>query len=84
MSIDWSKLESKPEMKLKVDGQILLDFKAKIHDLEMELVQNKKDLEKAKEIVSEKENLIDKLSSMENELKNQIANLKNIILLICG
>ena len=72
MSIDWSKLESKPEMKLKVDGQILLDFKAKIHDLELELIQHKEDLEKTQEIVSEKETsikiLTDKFSSTESEL----------------
>ena len=62
MSIDWSKIESKPETKLKVDGQILLDLRAKIHDLELELAQNKKDLEKKKENLSEKENSIQDLT----------------------
>ena len=34
MSIDWSRIEEKPEAKQKVDGRALLDLRAKITDLE--------------------------------------------------
>ena len=40
MSIDWSKVESSPETKQKVEGKVLLDLRAKIVDLEQDLYRH--------------------------------------------
>ena len=44
MSIDWSKVESSPETKQKVEGKVLLDLRAKIVDLEQDLYKTKEKL----------------------------------------
>ncbi|MCK4286231.1 MAG: hypothetical protein KAX18_08505, partial [Candidatus Lokiarchaeota archaeon] len=46
MSIDWIKAESRPEKKLSVEGKFLLDLRSKINNIEKQLAQKTKDLEK--------------------------------------
>ncbi|GAJ18320.1 unnamed protein product, partial [marine sediment metagenome] len=49
MGIDWTKIEESPKKKHSVEGNTLLDFRARIEDLERRLNQLVKELEKQSE-----------------------------------
>ena len=44
MSLEWEKIESKPDKPYKVEGQFLLDQRAKIAELEANLHETRTDL----------------------------------------
>ena len=44
MSINWVKVEEKPEKKQSIEGRVLLDLRAKINDLELKVTQLTNDL----------------------------------------
>ena len=48
MSLEWEKIESKPDKPYKVEGQFLLDQRAKIAELEANLHETRTDLEDVK------------------------------------
>jgi chromosome segregation ATPase len=48
MSLEWEKIESKPDKAYKVEGQFLLDQRAKIAELEANLHETRTDLEDVK------------------------------------
>ncbi|MFX0140762.1 MAG: hypothetical protein ACFFDN_44400 [Candidatus Hodarchaeota archaeon] len=41
ISIDWNKVELRPDKKLFVEGKYLLELRSKIKDLEQELIKYK-------------------------------------------
>jgi chromosome segregation ATPase len=64
-NIDWAKAEEKPEKKLSVEGQILLEFRSKIKELELELETIHQNLAKA---LNELDSTKDKLAGRERSL----------------
>ncbi len=90
MSIEWEKIEMKPEKDFKVQGKLLIDFRAKIVNLEREgalmkeeigkLSKAKSDLEgylkKANETIKKNEDKIQDLENSRSEKENSIASLK--------
>ncbi|MFW9872895.1 MAG: hypothetical protein ACFFG0_07320 [Candidatus Thorarchaeota archaeon] len=46
MSIDWAKAEERADKKLSIEGKFLLDLRSKINNLEKQLAQKIKDLDK--------------------------------------
>ncbi|MEX2717360.1 MAG: hypothetical protein Q6353_016470 [Candidatus Sigynarchaeum springense] len=89
MSIEWDKVEMKPDKDFKVQGKILIDFRAKIVNLEKEaaslkdeitkLIKVKSDLEgnlkAANETIKKDEAKIQDLEKTINEQKNTISTL---------
>ena len=65
MSIDWERAEIAPDKVQKIEGRILLDLRAKINELERDLIKNKDDLRKTKESLKEVQT---KLSGREKSL----------------
>ena len=63
--IPWDKIESKPEKKVSVEGRVLLDFQAKIVDLEKDLALKEESLQKTLEDLN---NTQYKLSGREKSL----------------
>lgn len=65
MDIDWTKVEETPKKKHSVEGNTLLDFRARNEDLELRINQLVKELEKQSE---ELENVKKKLVGREKSL----------------
>ena len=63
--IPWEKIESKPEKKFAVEGRVLLDFRAKMVELERDLSLKKQDLRK---IIEDLKDTQRKLSGREKSL----------------
>ncbi|MFX0069496.1 MAG: hypothetical protein ACFFAO_00180 [Candidatus Hermodarchaeota archaeon] len=72
INIDWKKAESKPNSKLKVSGSTLIDWRAKINDLEKHLADKIKELEEAK-------HLLNGLTSNDTEHKFKLLNAERQI-----
>jgi len=49
VSIDWERAELTPQKSQKVEGRVLLDLRAKINELERDVVKYKEDLRNIKE-----------------------------------
>ncbi len=75
MSLEWEKIESKPEKAYKVEGQFLLDQRAKIAELEANLHETRTDLEDVKKELNTSNMKIQDLDADLQEtasLRNQI------------
>jgi predicted nucleic acid-binding Zn-ribbon protein len=77
LNVDWTKAESKPNAKQKVQGRFLLDLRSKINNLEKELAEHKKILYDIKVKSSHKgknlEDSIKSLASSESDLKIKLS-----------
>ncbi len=89
MSIEWEKVETKPEKDYKVQGKLLIDFRAKIVNLEREIASCREDIAKvskaksdlegnlrnANETIKKNEAKIQDLEKSGSEKANTIASL---------
>jgi chromosome segregation ATPase len=64
-NIDWAKAEEKPDKKVSIEGKILLEFKSKIKELEIELEKKHQNLAK---ILNDLDATKDKLAGRERSL----------------
>jgi len=73
MSINWVKVEEKPEKKQSIEGKVLLDLRAKINDLELQLTKRTTELNNTKERLTTTQQNLDetseKLTQSEKKLK---------------
>ena len=83
MSIEWDKIEAKPDKAVKVEGQFLLDQRAKIADLESNLHQSRAENKAQKDDLSISANKNQELEGIieetRKELEVQMQNLKTQI-----
>ena len=72
MSIEWDKIEGKPNKDHKILGQTLLDYRRKISDLESSLQTTSAELNKIKTELEQAKNKIASLEKNIQELKDKI------------
>ncbi|MHA1728058.1 MAG: hypothetical protein ACTSWY_04940, partial [Promethearchaeota archaeon] len=75
MSIEWDNIEEKPDKKIKIEGQFLLDQRAKIAELESNLHQAKIEAQNGKQKIIEANNNIKELEKAKMEANKKIDNL---------
>lgn len=77
MSIDWEKIELRPEKKLPVEGRFLLDLRSKVNNLEKQLAQTAKDLDKTStDLKSTKEKFSEVSKKVEEQSTEPFRNKK--------
>lgn len=78
MSIDWARAEERPDKKLSVEGKFLLDLRSRINNIEKQLVQKTKDLEKASsDLKTNQEKLIETKKIAEQKTQSLTEAQKN-------
>src|SRR5271157_1333147 len=82
MSIDWTKVEQKPDKEHKVVGKVLIDFKSRITSQEKEIASLKDEVAKLSKAKSDNEakikDLNEKLDSAENTIGENSSTIASL------